>query len=258
VEEPYLVDFEIQYVNNDSTVPVQIRLVNKSTGANTFSWDITEPGKPTYTLSERTPPIITIDTVGLVIIGLTAGIKGTITTAIGKHINVYRNNEIYYFKDIILGGIDLRDSLGCYFSSSSAKVFKCKEISNFSDIQSHLDIAYIGLNGTRFFESPDSVQFWGLPEMYSATTTKIINYIEASNIKFDVNMFDNMKNDSLLLPLNIVPDVNSFGTDVPRIVFFENAYKRRGVIKINEIVPGTKGHIRFDLKIQRYPMIFNF
>ena len=267
-EEPYFVDYEIQYVNNVSIVPLQVRLVNKCTGAKNFIWRLGMANKDDQIIStDRNPPVFSIDTIGCMYISLDASnMEENQSYIFSKKFFVYRNNDIVSFRNIKLGGIDYRDSLGCYFATSNGKIYKAKELSyignngaNYSTKEgSYVDFAYIGLDGMRFFESPDKVKSWGLLEIHTATATKIINYIETSNIKFDVNMFDNMKNDSLLLPLNIVPDGNSFGTDVPRIVLFENASKRRGVIKINEIVPGTKGYIRFDLKIQRYPMILPF
>lgn len=259
--EPFAVDYELQYLDNDSIVPVKVQLINKCTGGKDFIWKYSVNSSPRETCEEWKPPVIEIDTIGVLYISLSAT-DVNITDynnsySLGRKYYVYRNNDILTYQDIKLGNIGNPDSIGCYYSTSLHKTFTPGEVKS-QTIAEQIDIAFIGKEGIRFFESPDSVDKWGLAKIYGTAPTSYINYIEESNIDFNAEMFDKLTNDSLLLPLDITNDNNSFGTSVPRVILFETAGKKRGAIKVKEIVTGTNGYIIFDLKIQRYTMDTSF
>jgi len=93
-------------------------------------------------------------------------------------------------------------------STTGGFVFKGSQVNTTAG--NLIDIAYVGIDGIQFFETPPKVQDWGLSEIPNATETNFINYIENSGITFTPAMFDNMTDDSPIKSLFINADIKSF------------------------------------------------
>jgi hypothetical protein len=175
--------------------------------------------------------------------------NGTATETLSKSFTL-STNEIATYENITLGGRDLESTIGSVFSTASGEVIKSGEIT--AENGASIDIVFVGISGLRFFETPIDASGWGLTEIPNASHTEVINYMESSSIDFSVETFDTMTDDSALRDLTIEADDESFPTDsLPRIVLFENAAGKKGVIKITDIVSGSGGSITFDLKVQK-------
>lgn len=159
--------------------------------------------------------------------------------------------EIISYGNITLGGLDLIETDGAFFSTTSGQVVKGTEIPD--DVGSTIDIAYVGLLGARFFESPKAVTDWDLPAIPDATDTKFINSVNESSIDFSVDMFDAMEDDSALKEITIISDDKSLPlTGVPFIVLFENEAGKKGAIKVTDMTSSQiDGTITFDIKMQK-------
>lgn len=241
-----VVDFIIE--TDTTVVPVKATITNKTEGADTYEWTL--EGTEQATSTEKNPDMLIFDQVGEFTITLTAS-NASETLTVSKTISVERSNKIVLYENIKLGGTAQHEAIGSFFSTKTGEVFKGKATEeNGADI----DIAFIGIDGMRFFESPTKVSDWNLPVIPNATFTDFINYAEGSDIDFTVTDFDNMEDDTLIKDLTIEADDSSFGPTTPRVVFFKNKAGQKGLIKVKELVTGSSGYIIFDLKIQKYPM----
>ncbi len=126
------------------------------------------------------------------------------------------------------------------------------------------------------FISPVHLRPYYNHKLTPANHTKFINNVNASNIHFTVEDFDNLTpaDGHIFRSFDIVPDYQEIDIDapLPRVVLFQNSLGLKGAIKIkevvpigmveksfeneythevvNKIVPGG-GYIKFDLKVQR-------
>lgn len=159
-------------------------------------------------------------------------------------------NLLITFSNITLGGVNLKETVGAYFSTSSGTIYKASELANAG---SSIDLVFVGIFGLRFFESPDGdLANWGLDNVPKAKNTKVMNYPELNGINFTADMFDSMTDSTLLNNLSITHDDNAFPQTTPWIVLFQNSKGQKGVIKVDEIVTGPEGHVVFSLKMQKY------
>ena len=162
------------------------------------------------------------------------------------------SNEIITFEDIRLGGVDQHDSIGCFFSTQTGKVYKADEVTE--ENGASIDITYVAIDGgLRFFETPTKVSQWDLPKIPGAVDTEVINSIKASDIDVTVEDFDNMEDDTLIKDFEIKNDSRAFENEAPAIILFQNHAGQKGIIKVKEVSGRRDGYIVFDIKMQKYP-----
>ena len=244
LEEQLVADFNFSLSSDKA--PAELSITNNSTGASSFNWTFSG-GDPSSSTDEN-PATINYAQNGNFSIGLEVS-NGTATETLSKNFTL-STNEIVTYENITLGGRDLESTIGSVFSTATGEVIKSGEIT--SENGASVDIVFVGISGLRFFETPIDASGWGLTEIPNATNTEVINYMESSSIDFSVETFDTMTDDSALRDLTIEADDESFPTEgLPRIVLFENAAGKKGVIKITDIVSGSGGSITFDLKVQK-------
>jgi len=243
-EEDGLVVADFDIALSSETVPTQVIIINNTTGASAYSWAF-EGGSPASSTDES-PGTITYNEPGEYTITLEASNSAETESATESFTLI--TNQIETYTDITLGGVDLEATTGSVFSTVSGQIFTSGDYT--ADNGPTIDIAFVGIAGLRFFESPNAVQDWDLTPIPGATNTSFINFISGSDIDFSVETFDNMTDYTPLVNLTITSDNESFSSgDLPKIVLFENAVGKKGAIKITDIVSGGTGSITFDVKV---------
>ena len=235
-------DFELSSYNPPATLDI----TSLSTNAPFLKWTF-EGGNPGSS-TEMHPKDIDYETGGEYQIKLEASnFDSTVTVIKSFYLST---GEIESFTDITLGGIDKETTTGIAFSTKTGQVYNSTHYTN--ENGNAIDITFLGMDGMRFFTSPDNVDTWSMTEIPNATHTDFINYISGSSINFTVEMFDNMTNDTPLKDLEITDDGESFPTNSdPFIILFKNEQGKKGAIKVTSLQTGSDGFILFDLKIQK-------
>jgi hypothetical protein len=108
----------------------------------------------------------------------------------------------------------------------------------------YIDIAFNNFGPfSMFFTSPNDENFdMKIP---GTLTTLIRNYVPSDT--FNVNSFDTLTHASTLKKLRIATDDESFASgDMPLLVFFQNGFAKKGIIKVKAI---TADYIVTDVKV---------
>ncbi|WP_237275722.1 PKD domain-containing protein [Tenacibaculum ovolyticum] len=250
-------EYTVAFEDDDYQVPVKVTLDNKSISATNYQW--TFEGANATASSAENPEII-FNTAGTYTMQLKA-LNSKNEKTISKTITVYENTNLRTFTNIKLGinTAHKNNHIGAYFSTQTRKVYTQSEVTN--TIGSKIDIAFFGLNETFNFNkfiSPSKVQELVFSAIPNATITKLINKQESCGCaaSASVTNFNAMMNDGLLTSLNVDETAGGLtefdNVEKPRIVIFETADKRKGVIKINEFVKdGANSYIVIDIKVQK-------
>lgn len=233
------------FVLSSTEPPASLDITSLSTNAPFLKWTF-EGGNPSSS-TEMHPKDIAYDTAGEYQIKLEASNFDSTVTVINTF--SLSDGQINSYSDILLAGTDYESTTGIAFSTKTGQVYNSTQYNN--ENGSDIDIAFLGMNGMRFFTSPDNVDSWSMTEIPNATHTDFINYMAGSSINFTVDMFDNMTNDTPLKDIEIVDDGESFpASSDPFIVLFKNAQGKKGAIKVTSLQTGSDGFILFDLKVQ--------
>lgn len=96
---PVVVDFSTEIVNNDKTVPVKIKIINNTEGADTYSWTF-EGGLPNASTSKN-PGVITYEQAGEYIIKLEASNRDGSVDVREEKINVKAAVNIGFDVEVI-------------------------------------------------------------------------------------------------------------------------------------------------------------
>lgn len=251
-------DYNVPFEDDDFQVPVKLNLENKSISATSYEWRF-EGADITSSILEN--PEILFTTAGTYKIELKAKNSKKEATIV-KTINLLDNTNIRILENIKLGinTAHKTNTIGAYFSTITREVYTEEEVT--SEIGSKIDIAFFGLNKEFTFNkfvSPAEVSSVALQSIPNATHTKFINSQESCScgVAISVNDFDTMVDDSLLKTLVVnetTQGIKEFDNLVlPRIVVFETADKRKGIIKIKEFkeVDETNSYILIDVKVQK-------
>lgn len=251
-------DYKVPFEDDDFQVPVKLNLENKSISATSYEWKF-EGADITSSILEN--PEILFTTAGTYKIELKAKNSKKEATIV-KTINLLDNTNIRILENIKLGinTAHKTNTIGAYFSTITREVYTQEEVT--SEIGSKIDIAFFGLNKEFTFNkfvSPIEVSSVALQSIPNATHTKFINSQESCScgVAISVNDFDTMVDDSLLKTLVVnetTQGIKEFDDSVlPRIVVFETADKRKGVIKIKEFkeIDETNSYILIDVKVQK-------
>lgn len=243
--------------DDDYQAPIKLSLENKSVSATAYEW-LFEGAN--ITSSTKKNPEIIFDLPGTYAIKLKAlNNKGEKT--VSKIITVYENTNLRTFKNLKLGinTAHKNNIIPAFFSTETRKRYTQDQITN--DIGSKIDLVFFGLNEEFIFNkfiSSDKVQTLAFSPIPNAKTTKFINKQESCNCTTLVSVanFDTMVDDTILASLNVnetIEGLKEFDAIVkPRIVVFETADKRKGVVKIKEFVKdGVNSYIIIDVKVQK-------
>jgi hypothetical protein len=133
-------------------------------------------------------------------------------------------------------------SYGRVFSSFKGKVYLDDAIPD--TLGKYIDVAFNNFGpASLFFTSPNSETFdLDIP---GTLTTLVRNLVPADT--FNVNSFDTITHASTLKKLTIKPDDETFGaSDMPLLVFFQNGFAKKGIIKVKTI---TADYIVADVKV---------
>ncbi len=257
---PFLVsnfDYKVAFEDDDLQVPVKVSLTNTSVSATTYLWTI-EGADITTSTDENLEVVFT--TPGTYNMQLKAS-NGKDEKDYTRKITVVENTNLRTFEGVHFG-INIahkNDAIGACFSGQTRKIYSK---SDFNDaMESEIDIVFFGLNENfsyNAFVSPDAIESVGFAAIPNAKSTKIINNLDSCNCNtlLSITDFDTMVDDSVLKDLTL--DITSDGakefdnTVVPRLVVFETADGRKGVIKVNEFVKNAeKSYIVVDIKMQK-------
>ncbi len=251
-------DYKVPFIDDDFQVPVKVTLENRSISATNYEWLF--EGADISTSTSENPEII-YTTPGTYKIELKAA-NSKNEQAITKTITVVENTNLRVFENIKLGinTAHKGNTIGAYFSTKTRKVYTQEEVT--PEIGAKIDIAFFGLNkdfSFNKFSSPDKVEEVALEAIPNATTTKFINKVEncTCGIGISVSEFDAIKDDTLLKTWQVTETVDGLkefdNSLLPRIVVFETADNRKGVIKIKEFKEGDalSSYILVDIKVQK-------
>ncbi|MDR1763446.1 MAG: hypothetical protein LBR64_05785 [Dysgonamonadaceae bacterium] len=180
------------------------------------------------------------------------------TKRISDEISVLPNSNLRTHKDIHLGINTAKETKGAFYSTKLRKIFKASEINENNGNQ--IDIVYFGLNSAfsyNRFVSPNELDETTFSDIPNASYTHFINKTESCDIKLSAEQFDAMTTDALLrdLPIyeaNCGDDFFSM-QQLPRVVLFETADRRKGAILVKQAISdGTTGsYIIVDIKVQK-------
>lgn len=255
---PLQVDFTIapSFEDEDYEAPLTAILQNNSISATNYTWSSTAGG--IISDIHASSPTIYFATEGTYNITLAAE-NGKETKTITKSIAVKANTNIRMHKDIKLGIQIAHTTVGNFYSTKLRHVFTGND--NIDTAGKWIDVIFFGLNrnfNNNKFISPDSATRYGFNAIPMAGKTKFINSQESCGcgVSFTASDFDNMVNDNPLRGLAINPTAGSWSpftnATVPRIVLFQTADGRKGVIKVKQFVQdGNNSYIIVDIKVQK-------
>ncbi|CAL2094925.1 PKD repeat protein [Tenacibaculum sp. 190524A05c] len=250
-------DYSVAPEDDDFQVPVKLSLENKSISATNYVW--TFQGANINSSTDKNPEI-EFTTPGVYNIELKSS-NSKVEETITKTIEVFENTNLRVLENVELGiNTAHNDNIkGAYYSTENRTVYTKDEITD--EIGKTIDIAFFGLNSDFTFNrfvSPDDVQSFAFDMIPNATKTKFINRLEDCNcgISFTSSDFDAMINDTSIKDLVITETPEGLkefdNTVIPRIIIFQTASNKKGVIKIKEFVnDGLNSFIRVDIKMQK-------
>lgn len=235
---PIAIDFSVDVTGEAPSAVVTI--TNKTTGAESYSWTISQ-GSETDTSSSENPSAITIDKTGDLTIKLVATNKDT-TAEKTETVTITGNNAILEFKDVEFAIEAGNATYGRYFSIELGKIIKDSEVT--ADNGPKIDLVFASMVTMYYFDSPDNADY----NITGGTKTLVMNYL--SNDELTVDDFDKMESDSLLKTLKVSHADDSFGSStIPNIILFKNAAGKIGAIKAKEVKTDV---IVADIKVQKY------
>jgi hypothetical protein len=167
---------------------------------------------------------------------------GDTTTTPGSGSGGNKADSVVTFTDLKFSLSPASESYGRAFSSFKGKVFLDNEIPD--SIGKYVDIFFNNFgSSSMFFASPtDETVDLNIP---GTLTTLVRNLVPSDT--FNVSSFDTITHASTLKKLIVKTDDMTFATgDLPLLVFFQNGFAKKGIIKVKAL---SAGYIIADVKV---------
>lgn len=151
-------------------------------------------------------------------------------------------DSVVTFTDLKFALTPASESYGRVFSSFKGNVYLDNDIPD--TLGKYIDVAFNNFGSfSMFFTSPNDETFdLNIP---GTLTTLVRNLVPADT--FNVNSFDTITHASTLKKLTITTDDETFASDdMPLVVFFQNGFAKKGIIKVKAI---TADYIVADVKV---------
>ena len=244
-------EYTVLPIDDNFNAPVKVFMNNTTVSATSYAWEIVGASPSTST---EVDPIFIFSSAGNYQIKLTAT-NGKQTQTIIKNVVIQSYSNLSIQNNVKLGINSAQNTLGNYYSTVQKRVYKSSEIT--SQNGGAIDVVYFGLGNTftsNLFVSPTNTAAFGLANIPNATATQYTNKQEnCSCTLVTENTFDSLTTDAFLKSLNISNENTSFNSAVlPRIIPFETANGRKGLIKIKAVVAdGSDSYVLIDIKVQK-------
>ena len=247
-------DIEPSFEDDDYEAPLTATLANHSISATQHQW--VAAGGVLSNASDSIPTVYFANPGTYTVSYTASNTKQTIT--VHKTIVVKPNTGLRTFSNVKFGINTAHSNMGSFFSTKLRRIYKADDVT--SQNGQYIDLCFFGLSSSFSFNkfiSPDSVSTYTFSAIPGAGTSVFVNKQEDCGCGMLTDAaFDNIVNGSAF---NNVAIVNSkaasaaFGQDVmPRIVLFENAWGKKGAIKIKQFVnAGLYSYIVCDIKVQK-------
>ncbi|PWV56628.1 hypothetical protein [Chitinophaga sp. S165] len=151
-------------------------------------------------------------------------------------------DSVVTFTDLKFALTPASESYGRVFSSFKGNVYLDNDIPD--TLGKYIDLAFNNFGSfSMFFTSPNDETFdLNIP---GSLTTLVRNLVPSDT--FNVNSFDTITHASTLRQLTITTDDETFASaDMPLVVFFQNGFGKKGIIKVTAI---TGDYIVADVKV---------
>lgn len=227
--------------------PVTLQLKNSSVGNTTNLWLM--EGADSNQSAEK-DPTARFAKAGTYTVSLEVG-NGKKTKKISQTVTVKPSKGYAYIQNAELGIYNGRGERGIFYSTALRKAFQESEDISPAEAAT-IDLLFFGLNEEFTFNrflSPDAAAAAGINPIAGVGKTVVLNPLSVENAP----VFDNL-GEAQLKALSITrseedPD-DFFSENSPKIVLFENAQKKKGVLLIKEFIKdGPNSRIRFDIKV---------
>lgn len=235
VKPPLKADFQIEIApkDEDMEVPLTATVTNASISCVNTLWSCDEA---TIVDKNKSQTQLLFNIPGTYTITLTADNVKQSQTA-HKQITVKPNSGIHTFRNIELGIVQAKNSIGCFFSADLKKVLKSNNIS--TENGAILDFGFYALNSNFeycYFFSPDKAESATFAQIHGAITTfvdnKPLSNITPAEFK---SITTHSQLDKYLYPTAHSTDI--FKLDkLPMFFTLKTADERRGIIYIKDVI----------------------
>lgn len=235
VKPPLKADFQIEIApkDEDMETPLTATVTNASTSCVNTLWSCDEA---TIVDKNKSQTQLLFNTPGAYIITLTAdNVKQSKT--VQKQIIVKENSGIRIFKNVELGIVQAKNSIGCFFSADLKRVLKSNEIS--TENRAAIDFGFYALNSNFeycYFFSPNMAAQSTFAQIPDAITTFIDNKPISNITPAEFNAITtHYLLDKYTYP--IAHSADRFKLDkLPQFFTLKTDDQRRGVIYIKDVI----------------------